>query len=179
MSIHQKAASNCVLHITITNLIYQVTEDVLISSLMPMGCMICVSRINPCTWRCLWSSNHGRRRAAKDALHGGCIYDGCSFLDIQHAPSSISFITLPNSKSFVVDFDCVEMAPPTSVQVAVQGASPPMPSSNAEVVKPMMLLTPAKSEVQSTLTSLAPLMISMEPSLDNRFSGALPLSSTC
>lgn len=42
-----------------------------------------------------------------------------------------------------------------------------MPSSNAEVVKPMMLLTPAKSEVQSTLTSLAPLMISMEPSLEN------------
>ena len=54
---------------------------------------------------------------AKSALHGRCIYDGCCLLDIQHAPPSISVITLPNSKSVVVDFDCLPMEPPTSTGV--------------------------------------------------------------
>lgn len=61
---------------------------------------------------------------AKAALHGRCIYDGCCLLDIQHTPQSISIITLPNSKSIVVNFDCVEMANHVELEPVVSAPTP-------------------------------------------------------
>jgi hypothetical protein len=156
MSIQPEATSSCILHITITNLIYEVTEDVLDQLFDAYGVHdLCVSHKSTHMEVFVEFQSCLEASEAKGALHGRCIYDGCCLLDIQHAPPSISVITLPSSKPVVVDFDCLEMAPPALVQATLKGASSPMPSSNAEGVKPTMPSTPAKSEEQSTLVVLA------------------------
>ena len=112
MSSHDEPIRSCVLHVSITHLIYPVTEKVL-------GQIFDVYGVNDL---CLFQqpthldvfvefqSCHEASQA-RGALHGRCIYDGCCLLDIQHAPPSISVHRLPNSEPVVVDWDRVEVEP--------------------------------------------------------------------
>jgi hypothetical protein len=112
----QKLTASHVLLVTVTCVLYPVTEKVLHQVFDRYGVNeICVLQHTHSKAVVEFQSWHEASKARGD-LNGQCVYDGCCLLDIQYAQSSISIHRLPNSKMVVVDWDRAEVEPLTSSQ---------------------------------------------------------------
>lgn len=171
MSVCQKSTTSCVLHVTITHLIYPVTEEVLHELFDAYGVNeLCVLQRSAYVEVFVEFQSWYEASQARGALHGRCIYDVSCLLDIQHAPPSISVHRLPNSEPVVVDWDCVEMADHVELEPLI---SAPTPSAFTSAPASATITSTAICEVFNKVHSDA-VGIIVDKALDSEEVVALP-----
>ncbi|KAK1606463.1 hypothetical protein QYE76_030136 [Lolium multiflorum] len=162
MSVWPNATTSCVLHATITQLIYPVTEEILHRLFDAYGVNeLCLLQRSTYVEVFVEFQSGLEASQARGALHGRCIYDGCCLLDIQHASSAISVFTLENSRPIVIDWDQVEMAPPASALVTLNLALPTPPSRHTSNAKETTLVVPDDAESKHHSVALVPAAIQL------------------